>query len=154
VEEYRALLSQQAEPLESKAVDGLALAVNAARDHGVTNDCARQATALLVKHRPEEYGPSPEVVPAIPAPAIPEAPHGYGLLAEVEGVPVRPAPRRAAPEPSLPPLRVRPASGQGDAGARDAVDPQERLLDDDPIPARRRGAKKRPTADDDEDLLP
>jgi TolA-binding protein len=59
VEEYRSLLSQQAEPLETKALDGLALAVNAARDHGVVNDCARQATAILVKRKPDEYGPSP-----------------------------------------------------------------------------------------------
>jgi TolA-binding protein len=152
VEEYRALLSQQAEPLESKAVDGLALAVNAARDHGVVNDCARQATALLVKHKPEEYGPSPEVVPSIPPPPLPDAPRGYGLLAEVEGVQVRPAAARRAHEPALPPLRVRPAAGQAQ-GDGPGVDPQERAIREEPLPVKhRRGAKK--NAGDDEDLLP
>jgi hypothetical protein len=158
VEEYRSLLTQQAEPLESKAMDGLGLAVNAARDHGVVNDCARQATAILVKHKPEEYGASPEVVPAIAPPTLPDAPRGYGLLAEVEGVPVRAAARRV-PDAMLPPLRVRPAAGQEDDVARregPGVDPQERAIHDEPVPTkqRSRSKKKAHAADDDEDLLP
>jgi TolA-binding protein len=150
VEEYRSLLSQQAEPLEAKAVDGLVLAVNAARDHGVVNDCARQATALLVQRRPEEYGPSPEVVPAIPAPPLPDAPRGYGLLAEVEGVAVRPAARRSA-DAVLPPLSVRPVAGRDERGD----DPQRRVIQDEPPPAKpRANGKRKATAHDDEDLLP
>jgi TolA-binding protein len=155
VEEYRALLAQQAEPLESKAVDGLALAVDAARDHGVVNDCARQATAILVKHKPDAYGPSPEVVPSIPAPPLADAPRGYGLVAEVAGVPVRAAARRAQ-EPRLPPLRVRPAAGQDERAARrdgPDVDPQERAIADEPIPVKRSRARQK-AGDDDEDLLP
>ena len=156
VEEYKSLLSQQAEPLEAKALDGLALAVNAARDYGVVNDCARQATAILVKHKPEEYGPSPEALPAIAAPPLPEAaPRGYGLLAEVQGVPVRPAAGRAA-ESTLPPLRVRTAGGQEEPGRRDAtLDPQRRVIEDEPVPTKqKRKGKKKADADDDEDLLP
>ncbi len=155
-EEYRTLLSQQAEPLESKAIDGLALAVNAARDHGVVNDCAKQAMAILVKKKPEEYGPSPEVLPAIAHPALPEAPRGYGLLAEVQGVPVRAA---ARPEPSLPPLRVRPAAGQEEASPRRgaaSLDPQGRVVEDEPVPQehRSKARKKKAQSEDDEDLLP
>ncbi len=155
VEEYRSLLSQQAEPLESKAMDGLALAVNAAREHGVVNDCASQATAILVKKKPEEYGPSPEVLPAIAQPALPDAPRGYGLLAEVESVPVRPA---ARPEAALPPLRVRPTAGEEQPAARRGAataDPQQRVIQDEPVPAKQRGkAKKKAQSDEDEDLLP
>ncbi len=157
VEEYKSLLSQQAEPLEAKAVDGLALAVNAARDYGVSNECARQASALLVKAKPEEYGPSPEAVPAIAAPEPQDSPRGYGLLAEVEGVQVRPAARHA--DPVLPPLRVRGAGGATPAveegpSAEDASgDPQRRKIRDEPIPVKHKGKKKK-SADDDEDLLP
>jgi tetratricopeptide (TPR) repeat protein len=151
VEEYRSLLSQQAEPLESKAIDGLALAVNAARDHGVVNECARQATAILVKHKPDEYGPSPELVPAIAPPALPDAPRGYGLLADIEGVPVRAAAHRA-PDTVLPPLRGRSAGAQEQAASQD---PQQRVIRDEPLPVKHRGkAKKKPQADEDEDLLP
>jgi TolA-binding protein len=152
VEEYRALLSQQAEPLEAKAVDGLVLAVNAARDHGVVNECARQANALLLARKPDEYGPSPEVVPAIPPPPLPDAPRGYGLLAEVEGVAVRPAARRSA-DAVLPPLSVRPVAGRAERGGEAGDDPQRRVIRDEPVPAKQR-AKGKATADDDEDLLP
>jgi TolA-binding protein len=155
VDEYRALLAQQAEPLEAKAVDGLALAVNAARDHGVVNDCARQATALLVARKADEYGPSPEVVPAIPPPPLPDAPRGYGLLAEVEGVAVRPAAARRSADAVLPPLRVRPVAGRDERGDRAEDDPQRRTIEDEPLPAKQRArGKKKATSDDDEDLLP
>ncbi|HEX9307061.1 MAG TPA: tetratricopeptide repeat protein [Anaeromyxobacter sp.] len=155
VEEYKSLLSQNAEPLEAKAIDGLALAVNAARDYGVVNDCARQATAILVKHKPEEYGPSPEALPAIAPPALTDAPRGYGLLAEVQGVPVRAAAERRA-DPALPPLKVRTAGGQEEPARRDAtLDPQRRVIDEEPAPAKqKRKGKKKADAEDDEDLLP
>jgi len=155
VEEYKSLLSQNAEPLEAKAIDGLALAVNAARDYGVVNDCARQATAILVKHKPEEYGPSPEALPVIAPPALTDAPRGYGLLAEVQGVPVRAAAERRA-DPALPPLKVRTAGGQEEPARRDAtLDPQRRVIDEEPAPAKqKRKGKKKADAEDDEDLLP
>jgi tetratricopeptide (TPR) repeat protein len=157
VEEYKTLLAQQAEPLEAKAIDGLGLAVNAARDYGVSNECAKQATAILVKHKPDEYGPSPELLPPIVAPAPAAPPQGYGLLAEVEGVPVRATARRDGA--ALPPLRVRTAGGREDRGPadepQDELDPQRRVIRDEPAPAKRRAPKKKgSTADDDEDLLP
>ncbi len=140
VEEYKAQLAQWAEPLEQKAIEGLDLAVKASRDYGVVNDCARQATAILVKHKPEEYGPSPESIPPVPAPAIAESPRGYGLLAEVQAVPVRPA-RRTAEAP-LPALRAAGAAPEVQAGT----------ADDEPPPIPKKKGKK--GADDDEDLLP
>ncbi len=158
VEEYKTLLSQQAEPLEAKAYDGLALAVNAARDYGVVNECARQATVILVKHKPEEYGPSPEVLPPVAAPVPVDAPRGYGLLAEVEGVPVRAAGARRS-DPALPPLRVRTAGAREDRGPADepaeTLDPQRRVIRDEPAPAKKKAPKKKGGAsEDDEDLLP
>jgi len=162
VQEYKAQLAQFAEPLDAKAFEGLGLAVNASRDYGVVNDCAKQATALLLKHRPDEYGPSPEVVPALgPAPAAPgEPPRGYGLLAEVVSAPPPPRERSAgarSAEPALPPLRVRPAAAVGGElpprrvdGA--SLDPQRRSFDEERLPQRK--GKKKSQADDDEDLLP
>ena len=154
VDEYKSLLSQNAEPLESKAMDGLALAVNAARDYGVVNECAKQATAILAKRKPEEYGPSPEALPPIAPPALADAPRGYGLLAEVQGVPARAAHRAA--EPTLPPLNVRTAGGQEEPARRDAtLDPQKRVIDEEPVPTKqKRKGKKKADAEDDEDLLP
>jgi len=163
VEEYKSQLGQVADPLEKKAMEGLALAAGASRDYGVVNDCARQATALLAKHDPETYGATVEVVPP-PRAAPPGAegrPRGYGILAELQPVPpARPASARRA-EPSLPPLRVRPATAGADApgagrSARaggepaDRADPQARALADEPSVPRKKDRK----AGDDEDLLP
>ena len=154
VQEYKAQLAQAAEPLDQKAFEGLALAVNASRDYGVQNDCSRQALAMLAKHKPDEWGPSPEVVPAIAAPQFqPAPPRGYGLLAEVQPVPRERTARRG--EPSLPPLRVRTAAGIPGVAGRGAepasLDPQQRTIEDEPVPVKR---KKKGQADDDEDLLP
>jgi hypothetical protein len=70
---------------------------------------------------------------------------------------VRAAVRRG-PETTLPPLRVRPVAGQEERGARrDAggVDPQDRVIGDEPVPVKQRArSRKKPHADDDEDLLP
>jgi TolA-binding protein len=154
VQEYKAQLAQFAEPLDAKAFEGLGLAVNASRDYGVVNECAKQATALLVKHRPDEYGPSPEAVPALEPPSVAqgEPPLGYGLLAEVVTAP--PPRERSArtAEPVLPPLRVRPAAGVALPPRRGAasLDPQHRAFEDERLPQRRK--KKGPA--DDEDLLP
>jgi TolA-binding protein len=157
VQEYKAQLAQAAEPLDQKAFEGLGLAVNASRDYGVQNDCSRQALALLAKHKPEEWGPSPEVLPPIAAPASqPVTPRGYGLLSEVQPVPPRERTARRGPEPSLPPLRVKTAAGVSEPSARRGdpatLDPQRRAIDDEPVPVKRK--KKKGQADDDEDLLP
>ena len=159
VQEYKAQLAQVAEPLDQKAFEGLGLAVDASRDYGVVNDCAKQAAALLAKHKPEEYAPSPEVVPPLAPPPATKGvePRGYGLLAQVEDAPA-PRPRAArGAEPALPPLRVRPAAGvvapaprRGEAQAEER-DPQRRAIQDEPVPLKRR---KKGQADDDEDLLP
>jgi len=155
VQEYKAQLAQVAEPLDQKAFEGLGLAVNASRDYGVVNDCARQATALLAKHKPEEWGPSPEALPAIAASAPPaDAPRGYGLLDEVQAVP-RARVARRGPEPVLPALRPRSPAGAAEPSARGAepasLDPQRRVVEDEPVPVKKR---KKGQADDDEDLLP
>jgi TolA-binding protein len=152
VQEYKAQLAQFADPLRSKAMEGLALAVNASRDYGVVNDCARAATALLAKAKPEEFGPSPEAVPPLPpAPAPAATPRGYGLVAEVVQAPP-PRPRTARAEAPLPTLRVRSgaapsAERKGEAAAND---PQQRAIPDEPLPPRKKKAKVK---DDDEDLL-
>jgi TolA-binding protein len=156
VQEYKAQLAQFADPLRQKAVEGLALAVNASRDYGVVNDCAKAATALLAKAKPDEYGPTPEVIPAVgPVQAPPSAPHGYGLLAEVVQVPpARDRPARRGDAPVLPPLRVRGAAGAVEPPGKDAasatLDPQQRVIRDEPLPPKKKKGKAK---DDDEDLL-
>jgi TolA-binding protein len=158
VQEYKAQLAQFAEPLRAKAVEGLALAVNASRDYGVVNDCAKAATALLTKAKPEEYGPSPEAVPALPPPPAPVATaRGYGLLAEVVHAPP-PAERTARRgDTALPPLRARstassapvPGAPTDRRVAPAALDPQQRVIRDEPLPAKKKAKGK----DEDEDLL-
>jgi TolA-binding protein len=140
VEEYKAQLAQVAEPLDQKATEGLGLAVKASRDYGVMNDCARQATAILVKVKPEEYGPSPEVVPPLPAPSVQDSPRGYGLLADIQPTPRRPA--RRTSDTALAPLRQGGSSPSADDASAEGDEP--------PPPPRR----KKKAADDDEDLLP
>jgi len=151
VEEYKAQLAQVAEPLEQKAIEGLELAMNASRDYGVVNDCAKQATAILVKYKPDEYGPSPEVLPRIAQAEVRDVPRGYGILAQVQ--PAAPAPK-AAPvrraEPALPPLRVTPAAQRPEPRARSA-DPQERVIAEEPLPSRK---ERKKAEEEDEDLLP
>jgi TolA-binding protein len=150
VEEYRAQIAQVSEPLEQKAVEGLELAMNASRDYGVVNSCAKQATAILVKYKPERYGPSPETIPAIAAAPVADVPTGYGLLAEVHGEAAFPraAPRRGA-EPVLAPLRSRTAGTRSAEPDDPDVDPQKRTMQDEPqLPRKKKGSA------DDEDLLP
>ncbi|HVI93494.1 MAG TPA: tetratricopeptide repeat protein [Anaeromyxobacter sp.] len=151
VEEYKAQLAQVAEPLEQKAIEGLVLAMNASRDYGVVNECAKQATAILVKYKPDEYGPSPERLPRVVAPEVASAPRGYGILASVQPVPQggakASAPRRTA-EPALPPLRVKPAAQRDEGPAIDPADPQRRVIRDEAAP------RKDKHVSDDEDLLP
>ena len=155
LEEYKSQVASVTEPLEQKAVEGLELAVTKSRELGVRNDCARAANDLLVKVKPEKYGPTPEAFPALTPPAAADAVKGYGFLTTVQPVP---APRHArAPQgDALPALRSKPAAERGaergtgrDAGevrredAPGATDKSEPL----PLPRSRRGS-------DDEDLLP
>jgi len=145
VEEYKSQLGTVAEPLEQKAIEGLELAVTKSRELGVRNDCARAATDLLVKVKPEKYGPTAESFPPLPAHAAVDAISGYGFLTAIQPA-VAPRPLRAGRgEPALAPLRARGAD-RG-AGRRDdapgGTDASERL----PLPRSRKGG-------DDEDLLP
>ena len=152
VDEYKAQLAQVAEPLEQKAVEGLELAMNASRDYGVVNDCAKQATAILVKYKPDEYGPSPEVLPRIAQAEVRDVPRGYGILAQIQ--PAAPAPK-AAPvrraEAALPPLRVTPAATQRAEPRARSADPQERVVAEEPLPSRK---ERKKAQEEDEDLLP
>ena len=102
VEEYKAQIAQVSEPLEAKATEGFELAMNASRDYGVVNECARQATAYLLKAKPDRYGPSPEVVPEIASPAPTGSPQGYGILAGIQPVT---APARSTAVPRRAPRR-------------------------------------------------
>jgi tetratricopeptide (TPR) repeat protein len=151
VEEYKNQLAQFAEPLEAKAVEGLELAMNASRDYGVVNDCARKAIELLVKVKPEQYGPSGEVVAEIVRPVVRAAPRGYGPLAALQpAAPARPAGRRA--EAALPALKVKAGEESRAAKPIDPTDPQNRVIADEPqVPKKKKKDKK---GDDDEDLLP
>jgi TolA-binding protein len=150
VEEYKSQIAQVAEPLETKAVEGLELAMNASRDYGVVNGCAKEATAILLKYKPEQYGPSPEVVPEVGVGAVPERPAGYGILAEVQPVAASPAKPAAAKrgEAPLPALRVKPTSARVPEAAP-VDDPQLRTPQNEPpLPRKKKGR------DEDEDLLP
>ena len=157
VQEYKAQLAQVAEPLDQKAYEGLRMAVDASRDYAVVNDCAKQATALLQKHKPDEFAPSPEVVPPIgPPPATPPAQvRGYGLLAEVVSAPPPKARAARTAEAPPPPLRVQPAAAVSEPATRrtqvDRRDPQHRVIRDEPVPIKKR---KKGDPADDEDLLP
>jgi TolA-binding protein len=148
VEEYKAQLSQFATGPQQKAIEGLELAMNASRDYGVVNDCARKATELLVKYKPEEYGPSPETIPGLAKAEVTERPAGYGLVSAIQ---TTPAPAKAARPEALPPLRPAAPAAEphgDDEAAREARSPA-RAAPEDP-PAR----KKKGGRDDDEDLLP
>jgi tetratricopeptide (TPR) repeat protein len=144
LEEYKAQVASVTEPLEQKAVEGLELAVTKSRELGVRNDCARAATELLFKVKPEKYGPTLEAIPALAAPTAVDAVKGYGFVTAIQAVPA-PRPARAARGEALPPLRS-PGSGKGAARRVDepgGTDESGRL----PLPRSRKGG-------DDEDLLP
>ena len=113
------------------------------RELGVRNECARAATDLLVKVKPEKYGATLEAMPELKAPAAVDAVKGYGFLTAVQPVPVARPARAGRGEAALPPLRKK------------AAEPEARRRTDEPggtdespaIPRSRKGG-------DDEDLLP
>jgi hypothetical protein len=147
VEEYKSQLGTVAEPLEQKAVEGLELAMTKARELGVVNACARAATDLLVKVKPEKYGPTPEAFPALTTPEAADAIKGYGFVTAIQPVP-GPRAARAARGEALPALRGKAPADRG-AGARrrDDAPGATDQSDTQPLPRSRRGG-------DDEDLLP
>ncbi len=160
VEEYKAQIAQVSQPLEAKAIEGFELATNASRDYGVVNECARQATAYLLKAKPDHHGPSPETVPEIAAPALTGAPRGYGILTSVQPVtaPSRTAATRRSPEAPLPPLQAQvtaaaaPARRASAGAVRSA--PADAGPEDEPALPKRVKKKNSKGADEDEDLLP
>jgi tetratricopeptide (TPR) repeat protein len=149
VEEYKAQLSQAAEPFQNDAAQGAELALQAARDYGVSGDCARRAEQVLAKYKPDAVTGSLEAMPDIRVAAPADRPRGYGLLAAVEAAPApRAAPARRDEKP-LVPLRGTPAAGRA-APEREpsaAEEPGRPAAEDAPPPRSRKGG-------DDEDLLP
>jgi tetratricopeptide (TPR) repeat protein len=149
VELYKAMLEEQAEPLEVKALDGFELAATKARELGVRNDCAARSMAAAVARRPE-LGPTLEALPPLPAGDMAEQPQGYPLLAAIQPAPAvrKGAPHRGGAATPAPPLQQPvPAKGTTRPGAKGKVKepPPPRPAADDPPP--------RPKKGEDEDLL-
>ena len=153
-DEYRAQLTQLAEAPEKKAVEALEYAMTKSRELGVSNACSKAATDILVKYKPDQYGPPLEKLPE-PSPVLAAAgrPHGHGLLGGL----YRPAPHEEATASdgaalSLPPLG-QPAARSAPAAAPQARDPDLPLGEmEEPRPAPARAAPT-PTPVKDEDLL-
>ena len=129
-DEYRAQLTQLAEAPEKKSVEALEYAMTKSRELGVSNACSKAATDILVKYKPDQYGPPLERLPELaPAQASLARPQGHGLLAGLH----QPAPREPASSGdglALPPLGQAsrkaaspPAGGAFAAEAADARDP-------------------------------
>jgi TolA-binding protein len=145
LEEYKSQVASVTEPLEQKAVEGLELAVTKSRELGVRNDCARAANDLLVKVKPEKYGPTLEVMPEVAVPASVDTVKGYGFVSAIQPVvAARPA-QAGRGGAALPALKAkgaeRGAARRGDAPG--GTDESDKL----PMPRSRKGG-------DDEDLLP
>jgi TolA-binding protein len=155
IDEYKAQLSQLAAPPEQKAVEGLEYAMTKSREYGVSNDCSRRAAEILVKYKPERYGPPQERVPALVV-QVPETREGHGLLSAIQ-VPDPASAAEEAAAAALPPLASpRPETRRAEAPA---VAPAAEGDVDRP-PPKARGtktpspARPAPASDDhDEDLL-
>jgi TolA-binding protein len=149
LEEYKSQVATVTEPLEQKAVEGLELAVTKARELGVKNACAQAATDLLMKVKPEKFGPTLEVLPPLapPAAVAAESIRGYGFLTALQPAAApKPAKGARAPGAPLPALRGKaPEKG----AAKRATDSPGGTDQSDTAPLRR--PKK---GGDDEDLLP
>jgi tetratricopeptide (TPR) repeat protein len=151
-EEYRNQLSQLAEAPEKKSVEALEYAMAKSRELGVSNACSKAAADILVRYKPDQYGPPPERLPEIALAArAPEKPAGHGLLTELESRELRDAAARSdAAAVDLPPLGA-PAAAEHAAPRRDPDPP----LDGEPEevrPPRRDPVQPPPVKD--EDLLP
>ncbi len=153
VDEYKAQLSQAAEPFQNDAAQGGELALQAARDYGIRGDCARKSEALLLKYKPDAAVGAAEVVPAITAARVTEQPAGYGLLTTLQAEPP-PSMKTASRggELALPALRTGASKGREEAAPEDEDMPK---FKDEPPPPRKKvkaAKKKVETPDDDEDL--
>jgi len=146
LEEYQSQLAEQAEPLQRKALEGLELALQKARELGVRNECVERAQATVAAQKPE-LGQAAEPLPPLGRDARGERPEGHGLLAAIQpaaGAP-RARPHGGGADPALPALR-RPTAGQGSRPATQPAGPPAPSAADDVVP--------RPKKGDDEDLLP
>jgi TolA-binding protein len=151
-EEYRSQLNQLAEAPEKKSVEALEYAMTKSRELGVSNACSKAATEVLVRYKPDLYGPPLERAPELVAPAAATRPQGHGLLVRL----VQPGSRESASADeaahvSLPPLGDgRRAAARSSPEGRDPDLPLDALDEAPPAP---RAAPPPPPAKD-EDLLP
>ncbi|HTP25124.1 MAG TPA: hypothetical protein VMK12_05610, partial [Anaeromyxobacteraceae bacterium] len=143
-EEYRAQLRQLAEAPEKKSIEALEYAMTKSRELAVSNACSRAATEVLVRFKPEQYGPPLEKLPE-PAPdAVASLPRGHQLTSTR----FRPAPHElasSAGEDVRAPLGVAGRSGSTEDSL--ARDPD--VGTEGPAPRRDGSAGSR-----EEDLLP
>ena len=150
-DEYRAQLAQLAEGPERKSVEALEYALTKSRELGVSNACSRAVTELLVKYKPDQYGPPLEKVvdPSPPPPGAARS-EGHGLLATLFTRPVRGASTSAGVTGPSSPLAERPAVGGQQE--RDPDLPPERL--EKIAMPRPAGHRETLPPSPDEDLLP
>ncbi len=152
-DEYRAQLTQLAEAPEKKSVEALEYAMTKSRELGVSNACSKAATDVLVKYKPDLYGPPLEKVPDLGPAQLSARPQGHGLLSSL----VQPVPREAAAAggadaPVLPPLgAVTRKAAAGASAGRDPDLPLENLEDERQPPPT--SLAPPPPSAEDEDLL-
>jgi len=146
LEEYQAQLAEQAEPLQRKALEGLELALQKARELGVRNECVERAQATVAAQKPE-LAQAAEPLPPLQRPGLADRPEGHGLLAAIQPAAgaARARPPGGATDPALPALK-RPAAAAGTRPAAQPAPPPARHPADEAVP--------RPKKGDDEDLLP
>ncbi len=151
-DEYRAQLSQLAEAPEKKSVEALEYAMTKSRELGVSNACSKAATDILLKYKPDQYGPPLERMPELaPTQASVARPQGHGLLTSL----YRPAPREQATAGdgaglALPPLGqvTHKTAAAGAAPARDPDLPLDEIEEARPPPVRAPSAAP-PVKDED-----
>jgi TolA-binding protein len=151
VDEYRSQLAQFAEEPEKKSVEALEYAMTKSRELGVSNACSKAASEILVRYKPDLYGPPLEQIPPItPVAAAAVRPQGHGLLAALVTAP--PAePSRDDAAPALPPLGAPRRAPTASQAPRDPDLPTDDLDELRPPP---RSAPVPAPSSKDEDLLP
>ncbi len=150
IENYKAALAEQAQPIELKAIEALETAVGKAREFDVSNECSEDALAKLARSSAEKF---PEVIEPVPAPQTPPAPKvGAGLLVKLVAPPVVAA--KGSEASSVADVKVAgPKAAVAPKGARAPVDPGSPTApsDEPPLPKKKKGGSSdEPT---DEDLL-
>ncbi len=153
-DEYRSQLAQLADPPEKKSVEALEYAMTKSRELGVSNGCSRAATEILVRYKPDLYGPPPERIPEIAPSAAAVAvakPVGHALLTALYVPP--PAESVQRDEGALAPLSQ--PSEPREAARGGPVRPAAELpLDEGDEPRARSRPAPLPAPISDEDLLP